>query len=86
MKTVKVTETTHERLTKIGDKDQSYEDIVVDLLTERRHLPKLKSVLQTASDKIEAFKKHPQYSNLGIQGANELIQVLKAFIENVEAR
>ena len=86
MKTVKVTETTHERLTKIGDKGQSYEDIVVDLLTERRHLPKLKETLEKATDKIEAFKKHPQHSSLGIQGANELIQVLEAFIKSVEAR
>ena len=85
MKTVKVTETTHERLTKIGDKGQSYEDIIVDLLEERKHLPKLKEAYEKAFEKNEQSKKTGLHS-IAVEAANTAIYCIKEFVKAVEGR
>lgn len=86
MKSLKISERTHERLKNLGVKDQSYEDVIVDLLEERKHLPKLKATLQSATEKINKFKKDVRQSHFGAAGAAELVQVLEQFIKDVENR
>ena len=84
-KTIKVNLETHERLTKLGVKGETYEDIVVSLLEETAFLQRFKDAVEKAKKENQAWKT-TGVSRYVDNTVNELCALINEFIQGVESR
>ena len=84
--TIQISKETHERLLKQGVKGETFDDIIVNLLNEGKHLVTLKSALAVAIEKVEITKKDSRIGWPAVEAADKAIAVLSEFIEAVEKR
>lgn len=86
VKTLKIDDVVHEKLTKIGRKGQTYSDVIAGLVGEMEWLPRLKAIAESGSEKIEQAKKDTRRHAVAVQAADELLRSLEQFIAAVEER
>ena len=82
MKTIKVSDEIHAKLTAIGDKNESYNEVLVRLFSM---INDLKRSLESASEKIQKSRELGRIS-LAHEGASELERGVEAFLKAVEPR
>ena len=85
-KTVKVSQETHERLTKLGVKGETYEDIIVSLLEETEAIPHFKKAIEELELGLKTYMNDTRYSGELANAARSAIAALNCFVEIVESR
>jgi len=85
--TIKVQKTTHERLTSLGKKDQTYNSIIQDLLETKEkiveHVPKLKTLLHDLEDAWSVYEKSDGKRTTEILASGlipRIIETLRSFL------
>lgn len=82
--TIQVTQATCERLRHLGGKGQTYENIILGLLAERKYAPKLEALTEKCISSIESAKKIGNMSSF--IAVDTLLRTLTEFIEHVKSR
>ena len=84
-KTMKIDDEVHARLATYGRKDQTFSDVITELLGETKLLPELKQTLETSNEKSETARKEGK-AGLMKQAYDALNSACRKFIADVESR
>lgn len=84
VKTLKIDDDVHERLTAIGKKGQSYSDIINDLLSGEPFIGRLKEILPITIEKLEANRKDSRHTDLN--AADGLVLVAQSIVKTCDER
>lgn len=83
MKTLKIENVVHEQLTKMGSKNQTYSEIIAELILEEPYASELRDVAERTSVEIEKGK---QSGHMPMIIGDELLRVIQKFLKHVENR
>lgn len=86
MKDVKVSERSHARLAAYGRKDQTFSDVIDELLGETRLLPQFIQRLEHAIAKGEEARKDAAHSRLAYEALDEVVSAAKELIVEIRKR
>lgn len=86
MKDVKLADKTHARLASYARKDQTFNDVIVELLGETKLLPTFIERLEKAIKKGELAKKDTAHNALAYEALDHIITASKELIAEIQKR